>query len=265
MSTENLEIVGLIPAAGRATRLSPLPASKELYPIGFRTIADGTARPKVVSHYLLENMRMAGIKKSFFLLRPGKWDIPAYYGDGEMLDMSLGYLVVRRLDGVQYSIDHAYPFVRNAIVAIGYPDILLQPEDTYKRIIDRLVHSRADVVIGAVPFSNPQKGGMLTFDVNDNNKVSHIIDKPQHSTEKYSWCNAVWKPSFTEFLHDYLAKLDAEANGEPLSERPIGDMIQAGIEHGLRVEAELMDDGGFLDVGTPKDLAKAIRDLTVLE
>jgi glucose-1-phosphate thymidylyltransferase len=264
LPSQDLEIIALIPAAGRATRLSPLPASKELYPLGFRVLEDGSVRPKVVSHYLLEKMRLAGIEKAYMLLRPGKWDIPAYFGDGAMLDMNLGYLVVGRLDGVQYSIDHAYPFVKHAIVAVGYPDILLQPEDIYKRMLDRLLHGSADVVIGAVPFSNPQKGGMITYDVEDQNKVSQIIDKPEDSTEKYSWCCAVWRPSFTAFLHHYLAQLDAEAQGQPLPERPLGDMIQAGIDRGLRVEAELIDDGGFLDIGTPEDLAKAIRELTLV-
>jgi glucose-1-phosphate thymidylyltransferase len=256
---QDLEVIGLIPAAGQATRLSPLPASKELYPLGFRAISDGSLRPKVVSHYLLDRMRQAGIRKAFFLLRSGKWDIPAYFGDGEFAEMDLGYLVVRRLHGVQYSIDQAYPFVKHAIVAVGYPDILLQPEDTYQRILDRLLQSDADVVIGAVPFANPQKGGMVTYDATDRNRVSRIIDKPQHSTEKYSWCNAVWRPTFTEFFHEHLNRLDAAGTPQEL---PIGDMIQAAIEHGLRVEAELMDDGSFLDVGTPEDLKKAIRELT---
>lgn len=264
LPTQDLEIVALIPAAGQASRISPLPTSKELYPLGFRALKDGSVRPKVVSHYLLEKMRLAGIRKAFILLRPGKWDIPAYYGDGEMLDMNLGYLVVRRLDGVQYSIDHAYPFVKDAIVALGYPDILLQPDDIYKRMLDRLLHGSADVVIGAVPFPNPQKGGMITFDAKDDNKVSRIIDKPINSTETYSWCCAVWRPSFTAFLHEYLEHLDREAQGQPLPERPLGDMIQAAIDRGLRVESELIDEGGFLDIGTPEDLVKAIRELTLV-
>jgi len=29
------EVVGIIPASGRATRIAPLPCSKELYPVGF--------------------------------------------------------------------------------------------------------------------------------------------------------------------------------------------------------------------------------------
>jgi len=53
------ELVGLIPAAGQAKRVSPLPGSKELFPVGFREVEVGghvQLRPKVVSQYLLDNM-----------------------------------------------------------------------------------------------------------------------------------------------------------------------------------------------------------------
>jgi glucose-1-phosphate thymidylyltransferase len=52
------EIVGIVPAAGQATRISPLPCSKELYPIAFRRGESG-ARPKVVSHYLFGRLASA--------------------------------------------------------------------------------------------------------------------------------------------------------------------------------------------------------------
>ena len=66
------EPVDLLPAAGEATRIDPLPCSKELYPIGFRSVADGqSTRPKVAAHYLLEKMRLAGIAKIYVILRPG--------------------------------------------------------------------------------------------------------------------------------------------------------------------------------------------------
>ena len=40
--TSQREIIGVIPAAGRATRLGPLPCSKELFPVGFQN-TDGNA------------------------------------------------------------------------------------------------------------------------------------------------------------------------------------------------------------------------------
>jgi glucose-1-phosphate thymidylyltransferase len=69
------EVIGVLPAGGKALRIAPLPCSKELFPVGFH--AEGTElglRPKVVGHFLLENMRLANIKKAYFILREGKWD-----------------------------------------------------------------------------------------------------------------------------------------------------------------------------------------------
>lgn len=247
-------VIGLLPAGGQATRLSPLPLSKELYPLGFRNTDDGRTIPKVVSHYLLEKMQRAGIDRAFFILRPGKWDIPAYYGDGQLVQMRLGYLTVHVPHGVPYTLDQAYPFVQGATVAIGFPDILFQPEDAYGVLLKRLAQSGADVVLGLFPTENFRKAGMVQFDAEG--RVQRIIEKPPQTDLKYMWAIAVWSPRFTEFLHKFVIGLI------PKTEVPIGDVIQAGIEAGLRVEAEAFPNGSYLDVGTPDDLAQAIRQLT---
>ncbi|WP_201035871.1 hypothetical protein, partial [Salmonella enterica] len=125
--------------------------------------------PKVVSHYLLEKMQLAGIDQAYFILRSPKWDIPAYFGDGEMLSMSLGYLMMNLPFGVPFTLDQAYPFVNDALVALGFPDILFQPEDAFVRILARLDASNAHVVLGLFPTNQPQKAGMVDFD--DTGKV----------------------------------------------------------------------------------------------
>lgn len=258
------EVIGLIPAGGQATRLAPLPASKELYPIGFRTVAGGSLRPKVASHYLLESMHLAGIQKAFMILRPGKWDIPAYYGDGTIVDMHLGYLTVHLPYGVPFTLDQAYPFVRHALVAVGFPDILFQPKDTFKHLLARQARQQADVVVGVVPFDAPYKGGMVDFDADGH--VRQVIEKPSESNLKHSWFVAVWAPTFTEFMHQFLENIktayaqdDQMGNSQLIKEVPLGDVIQAAIDQGLRVEAELFSEGKYLDIGTPNDLMWAVR------
>ncbi|MBD3880806.1 dTDP-glucose pyrophosphorylase [Phormidium tenue FACHB-886] len=250
-----LEVIGLLPAGGQATRLAPLPLSKELFPIGFQRIAaanlDASLRPKVVSHYLLEKMRSAGAKKAFFVLRPGKWDIPEYYGDGAMLEMHLAYITVHVAHGVPYTLDQAYPFVNQAIVALGFPDILFQPEDAFQSLLARLVRTQADVVLGLFPAENYRKVGVVDFDAAG--RVSQIIEKPQETHLRYMWAIAVWMPSFTEFLHRYLKTF------VPDRELPIGDVIQAAIHAGLHVQAEAFPTGSYLDIGTPEDLVKAVK------
>ena len=247
------------PAGGQATRISPLPLSKELYPIGFHSLSDDShCRPKVVSHYLLEKMCSAGIAKAYFILRPGKWDIPAYFGDGARLSMNLGYLIMGLPYGVPFTLNQAYPFVKDAIVALGFPDILFQPENAYAKILTRLDAGKADVVLGLFPTLQPQKAGMVDFD--EIGKVRLIVEKPQSTNLRYMWGIAVWTPAFTEFLNQYLIDLEINSDLAQIPEVPIGDIIQAAINTGLRVESEIFKDGSYLDIGTPKDLVKAVRD-----
>ncbi|NJL09325.1 MAG: dTDP-glucose pyrophosphorylase [Calothrix sp. SM1_7_51] len=257
------EVIGLLPAGGRATRISPLPLSKELYPIGLQTIGDefkgdeSNLRPKVVSHYLLEKMRSSGINKAYFILRPGKWDIPAYFGDGEMLSMSLGYLIMNLPYGVPFTLEQAYPFVRNAVVALGFPDILFQPEDAFVKILSRLDSSNADIVLGLFPCDQPQKAGMVDFD--DMGKVCKIIEKVKECNLRYMWGMAVWTPKFTDFLHEYVQNLKIQENLSQLPEVRLSDVIQEGINQGLRVEAEVLPDAHYIDIGTPSDLIQALK------
>ncbi|MBP5975931.1 dTDP-glucose pyrophosphorylase [Brasilonema sp. CT11] len=257
------QIIGLLPAGGQATRISPLPLSKELYPIGFQYFGvKSNWRPKVVSQYLLEKMQLAGIDKAYFILRSGKWDIPAYFGDGTMLSISLGYLIMGLSYGVPFTLDQAYPFVQDAIIALGFPDILFQPKDAYVRILTRLEVSNADVVLGLFPTDKPHKAGMVDFD--DQGKVRLIIEKPPQSDLRYMWGIAVWTPAFTLFLHEYLMTLQVNSNLSLRPEIPIGDVIQAAINKGFHVEAEVFADGTYLDIGTPDDLVRAVRHFAAL-
>lgn len=254
-------VIGLIPAGGQATRLAPLPGSKELYPIAFRSVG-GSPRPKVVSHFLLESLRLAEIHQVFMILRPGKWDIPAYFGDGTIADLHLAYLTVHLPYGVPFTLDQAHPFVRDAIVAMGFPDILFEPRDTFKQLLTRQANTQADVVIAVVPFDTPQKGGMVAF--NADGQVHQIIEKPTQTTLRHSWYAAVWTPTFTEFMHQFLMAQKAAYNQNKMSavsikEIPLGDVMQAAIAQGLRIEAEVFPTGTYLDVGNPEALVWAVQ------
>jgi glucose-1-phosphate thymidylyltransferase len=264
-SSSKPEIIGLIPAAGHASRISPLPCSKEILPVGFRQIDNRGMRPKAICHYLLERMHAADIYKVFFVLRSGKWDIPEYLGNGSDINMNIGYLIANGSLGVAYTVDQAYPFVRNNLIAFGFPDILFYPEYVFKVLSNRQAQNNTDVVLGVVPYNQPQKSGMVDF--NSNGKVKLIIEKPGEKCRlNHTWCCALWSPKFTEFLHHYLTVIelkkieDSQNEGYSLrKELPIGDVIQAAINHGLTVEAEVFPDGSFLDIGSPEDLAQAIR------
>jgi dTDP-glucose pyrophosphorylase len=66
---------GIIPAAGRGTRIQPLAFSKELLPVGTRQ--DGaTERPRAVTEYLIERMIANGVNRVCFVISPEHWPGP---------------------------------------------------------------------------------------------------------------------------------------------------------------------------------------------
>lgn len=259
-------IIGLLPAAGQSRRISPLPMSKELFPIGFQDLMGQGLRPKVACQYLLESMGKAGVQEAFLILRPGKWDIPAYLGDGSQLGMRLAYLTVHVPFGVPFSLNQAYPFVKDAVVAMGFPDILFSPGDAYLRLLERLQTTQADVVLGLFPTEQPDKVGVVDFD--DQGVVWGIYEKSQLTHLRYMWAIAVWRPSFTEFLHQMvqtkLQLLIGEQSPMVIKampeyvEMPIGDVIRDAIANNLRVEAVPFGTGRYLDIGTPENLIHAV-------
>ncbi len=248
------EIIGLVPAGGEARRVAPLPCSKELFPVGFHTVEPGrTLRPKVVCHYLLEKMALAGITKVYVVLRKGKWDIPQYLGDGSIVDMKLAYLIMNIPFGVPYTLDQAYPFVQDALVAFGFPDIVFQPEDTFKRLLARQAATNADVVLGLFQTNDPQKMDMV--DRRENGRICQIEIKPASTTLRYTWIIALWTPMFTRFIHDYLPSVSYPGR----QELSLGDVLQGAIAQKLYVDSVIFSDGVCLDIGTPDDLVRAVR------
>ncbi|MCZ6801760.1 MAG: sugar phosphate nucleotidyltransferase [Nitrospirae bacterium] len=263
------EIIGLLPAGGKASRVAPLPCSKDLYPVGFHSVGkEGSLRPKVVSHYLLEKLRLANIKKVYIILREGKWDIPTYFGDGKILDMHVAYLMMGLPFGVPYTLDQAYPFIENHLVALGFPDAILQPDDAFVKLLDKQEESNADIVLGLFPAMYPHKNEMVEFD--DNGSIRSIQIKSDRTELVYAWEIAIWTPVFTRFMHDYVSarqgigdKTNDGINQVEQNELHVGDVIQAAIESDLQIDSVLFEDGSCLDIGTPEDLRKAAEYLSV--
>lgn len=251
-------VTAIVPAAGKASRLPGLRGSKEIYPIGSLNKTDGKHHAdKPVCLYLLEKLAAAGIKKTLMVIRKEKWDIPQTLENGKCANMEIAYQILELPYGTAYTIDQAYPFVKNDIIAIGFPDILFNADNAYKDILFTLQDSGCDVVLGLFPADKPHKVDMVETD--EANNVVDIIIKPQSSTLKNTWGIAVWNPSFTHYLHDYLSRLERNNSGKnnAASETFIGEAIVAAVRSGLTVKAQAVSDTPFIDIGTPEDLARA--------
>jgi glucose-1-phosphate thymidylyltransferase len=252
------QFIGVIPAAGRANRLGQMPFSKELFPIGTEPI-NKTPYPKVALSYLLDYMTLAGITDFHLIINKDKWDIPSYFRGGRYPNTNICYHIVDNQYGVPFTINQAFPFIKNRFVALGFPDILFRPENAYSIIINELLkQGEINIILGLFPTNRPDKCDMVVFD-NDLNITNIIIKPTGKTTMKYSWLVAAWKPDFSAFLHDFvtheLAALD-ENNLNRL-EYHMGHVFISAIKKGIKIKGILYDKGAFIDIGTPGDLIKA--------
>jgi glucose-1-phosphate thymidylyltransferase len=265
MAASPRELVGLVPAAGRAQRIAPLPCSKEIYPIGFRrSEQSGHFHTEVVSHQLFDKFRRARATRAVVILREGKWDIPSYFGEGDLVGVSLAYVVAADSIGPADTLDRAYSFVKNDTVLFGFPDILFGPDDAFERLVNRLDESRADVVLGLFPELESQPTDMV--DVDDTGRIRSIVLGPQGTPLRYTWGCAVWRPAFTEFMRGFLRTERAKAvsNGPSQSsdrqpDLTVGVVLKRAVEKGIEAHGVILAEEGYLDIGTPANLIEAMR------
>jgi glucose-1-phosphate thymidylyltransferase len=261
------EVVGLIPAAGQAKRLQPFPCSKELFPVGFtKDPESGLPRPKVAAHYLLEKFQTAGIGKTYVVIREGKWDIPHYFREGDGVGMSLAYLVIPGSLGPPDTLDRAYSFIAHNRIAFGFPDILFDPQDAFTTLIEKQEQCGAEIVLGLHRIEDPRSWDMV--ETTEDGRVRSIVMKPAATALTWGWHFAVWTPVFSDFLHRFLRSDETKRNFTRLADKandPGGDLamgvvLQAALKEGLSMYSVAFPGERYLDIGTPENLARAVRE-----
>ena len=126
---------GIIPAAGKGSRIQPLAFSKELLPLGGDY--DGVSqRPRAVSDFLVERFITAGAQRICFVISPGKSDIFEYYAR-DTRPATLCYAVQPEPAGLCDAIFRALPLidVKESIV-VGLPDTIWFPSDGLNHLPD---------------------------------------------------------------------------------------------------------------------------------
>jgi glucose-1-phosphate thymidylyltransferase len=244
------DFVGIIPAAGKATRLPGLQASKEVIPVcalGTTKPSHDLARPACL--HLMEAMLRAGICRQVMVLGTGKWDIPTELASVEAGAPRCAYVVITNSPGVPWTIDAAYSLIRGSNVAMGFPDILTTQPDLFIRLCDQLATTDLDVVLAVFPTDQGHNGDVVSL--TSEGLVSQIIPKPRDVGAARVWIAAVWRPSFSEYLHEYLLRANVSVgHGHELY---IGDILNSSIGK-LRVGAIDFPLTRFLDIGTPANL-----------
>jgi len=169
---------GIIPAAGRGSRIQPLAFSKELLPVG-SCIDNGVERPCAVSEYLVERMILGGASKICFVISPGKSDILGYYGSGYG-EAAITYVVQPRATGLCDAFFRAAPLIAaNELVTVGLPDTVWFPASALTTLPD-------DVLSFLLfPVEQPQFFDAVVLD--DCERVREIQVKVSNPASHWIW------------------------------------------------------------------------------
>jgi glucose-1-phosphate thymidylyltransferase len=224
---------GIVPAAGRGTRIQPLAFSKELLPVGSRTVG-GIERPRAVSEHLLERMVIAGVDKICFVIGPGKTDILRYYGAG-FRGARAAYVVQPEPSGLCDAVFRAAPLIDPAeTVVIGLPDTIWFPMDA----LAGLDPGRFTCLL--FPVDRPELFDSVVLDERD--AVQRIDVKSPSAASSWIW-GAMTMPGVA-----YHALHALWLSRNPHDEY-IGTLINAFIAHGGEVWGTRAGRT-YIDVGT---------------
>ncbi len=169
---------GIIPAAGRGTRIQPLAFSKELLPVGSR-MSGGIERPCAVSEYLLDRMLLAGADRLCFVIAAGKTDIMQYFG-AEYGRAPIAYVLQPQPAGLCDAVFRAGPVVaRDERVLVGLPDTIWYPEHA----LDELPGDRLAFLL--FPVDHPEYFDAVVLDAQG--AVAEVQVKQPEAASSWIW------------------------------------------------------------------------------
>jgi glucose-1-phosphate thymidylyltransferase len=209
-------IIGIVPAAGHATRLGLQSQSKEMLPIGGRPVMD----------YLVERLRAASCDEIRVVTRPEKRDVrdhAARLG----LEIVLGH-PASVTESLVLGLGRGDP---RDIVLLGFPDTLWEPVDGFCRLIAD-VENGAAACLGVFQGHDPARSDVVV------GLVDRVFVKPAEPPAATVWgCFAARRAA--------LASIDRHSEPGAFFD----ELARRGQLRGVRFDSE------FVDIGTPEALA----------
>ncbi len=204
------DIVGVVPAAGHATRLQPLEGSKEVLPVGGKPVMD----------YLVERMRKGGCTRLRVVTRAEKTDVIAH-------SLELGAeLVLAEPASVSESFFAGMKGLSpDDIVLIGFPDTIWEPQDAYQVLV-RAVKDGCDAALGLFRIRESDLSRSDVVPLDDGGRVVAVDVKPARPSSDWVWGCAAAQVSAMEGLprvewpgryFDQLCAEGRDVRGFPLS------------------------------------------------
>lgn len=231
-------MIGIIPAAGAGQRIQPLGCSKELLPVGSRTM-DGVERPKAVAEYLVERMIAAGAEQICMVISAEKTDLIRYFAERSYA-AEIFYVLQQHPEGLCDALFRAEPFaIHHEQVLIGLPDTIWFPENGYRPALATL-EGPSDVALLLFPVVNPSAFDAVVSD--EHGYVQEIEVKRSNPASHWVW-GAVTTTG--EALHNLKLLWEARHRQDEY----LGHLLNASIAAGNIVRSTCAGEI-YMDVGT---------------
>lgn len=236
------ELVGLIPAAGKGLRLK-LPYPKELYPI----IRENRYKP--VAQFVVDNLVIAGVKHIVFVINETKSQLIGFFGNGSRFGCHISYVVQEIQDssgestspGLAHALDSAYHLIKGKMVYFGMADTIIQPTDVFLRGY-KAACLDDDVTLCLFQTEHPEKFGMVDL---EEERVKAVVDKPRITDLEWMWGCILWRPAFTEFLHEAVVSK---------KQTDFAQIMNDAIRSGLHFRGVKIENGNYIDLGTYEEI-----------
>lgn len=220
-------IVGVVPAAGYATRLQPLVGSKEVHSVRGRPVMD----------YLIDRLVRAGCDEIRVVTRPEKADVIAH-AERQNLTVVLAHprsvsrSLLAGLDGVR----------PDDLVLLGFPDTIWEPLDGFVRLLEAL--EGFEVALGLFRGREPQRSDVVEFA--ESGIVTSVQVKPSTPRSDWIWGMAAARRRALDALSTHRepgAAFDSMSSREEVvGVRLPGPFIDIGTSEALEAYARGLND-----------------------
>jgi glucose-1-phosphate thymidylyltransferase len=122
-------------------------------------------------------------------------------------------------------------------------DTIMRPETVFAQV-SREARAEDDVLLALFATTRPEKFGMVRMD--PDGYVREIVDKPRQTDLTHMWGCIIWRPRFTEYLHESVCKGVSD----------FANIMNGAIEAGMCFRGVIMEGGTYIDLGTYEEIAE---------
>jgi dTDP-glucose pyrophosphorylase len=237
------KIIGILPMAGKGSRLQPIAFSKELYPVSFKS------KHFAISEFNIRAMMKANVQEIKLVVHPTKLDIAKYYAESKYPTSIYFYSSKSLPESCLFPLNAMHD---DDLCLFGLPDTLFSPADGFKKIRNELENGY-DLVLGTFKVEDASKYDSVGFDP-DTGKVKGIIVKKSPPLSEWIW--GIWGANVRT-----LKLLKKEINQQRVgrSEKLLGVGFNSLVTN-PNVKAKALCLGNhFFDIGTMDAVVKIQR------